>query len=336
MMWLRRAIIKFKKQLIAFAHLQLFITLISLPILVAWGMPISLLTFAGNFLFSPLLTAFLFLSSLVFFFEVVHLPNSLIIRCLEQITHVWLWLMRSADNRMLLPLAMPSISVLILIFIMTLIILHCKKNNTPTKGIVAYAILMGLSCAYLALPARSTHERATISCNKKDVHIFHHQNQLILIDPGAIGMRLSAASWCEYTLMPFLAKQWATNRIDHCIILQPNRIIFEALASLQEKMIIKNIYIPYWQGDMPRFWLKSFMQLKKSCQTHGCTLIRLGKKPLLVLDTISIEPLDQTIIAHEFSYPAFQVSATLKSEKITLTPHKFKSGTQKMPFAGNL
>lgn len=325
MIWLRNYAIKFKKHLIAFLHLQLFITLISLPILVSWGMPISLLTFAGNFLFSPLLTAFLFLSSLVFFFEIAHLPSSLLISCLEYLTHGWLWLMSFGNNQMLVPLAMPSMALLIFIFVMTLVILHCKKNNTPAKGIAAYAILLGISCAYLAIPARSSHEHESIACNKKEVHILHADNQLILIDPGAIGMRLSAASWCEYTLMPFLAKRWATNRIDHCIILQPNRIIFEALISLQEKIIIKNIYIPYWQGPMPRFWLKSFMLLKKSCQTHGCNLVRIGNKPLKLCGTVTLDPLDQIITTQEFSYPAFQVNALLDSQKITINPAKYKS-----------
>lgn len=308
---------KFKRTIISFVHLQLFITLISMPILLSWGMPLSLLTFAGNFLFSPILTAFLLLSSLIFFCEILHVPNGILIWALEHVTHWWLWLMQWGNHSFLIPFVMPSIAVLIIIFLCTLAILHCKKNNTPFIGIAGYGILLAISCLYLAWPAKSKDAMIQLDCNKGKVTLIKKDKNTIVIDPGVIGRRLSAPSWCEYTLLAALAKQLGTNTIDHLIILQPNRIIFEALTSLQEKICIKNIYLPYWNGDMPSFWLRSFMALKRACQKHNCNLIRLGKKPISILDCITISACDQQINAHEFNYPAFKVAATIDNKNLS-------------------
>jgi hypothetical protein len=48
--------------LVTFTQTQLVITLISLPILVAWGLGYSVMSLVGNLLFSPVLTLFLILS----------------------------------------------------------------------------------------------------------------------------------------------------------------------------------------------------------------------------------------------------------------------------------
>ncbi len=315
---------KIKKVLISFIHLQLFITLISIPILLSWGMPISLLTFAGNFLFSPILTAFLLLSSLIFFFQILCIPNAIFIWALEHITHWWLWLMQWAGHSVLMPFAMPSIIILILIFLFTLIILHHKKIETPFKAIACYSLLLAITCIYLALPAHSSGSKIiSIDCNKGKVHFLKYDKQLAVIDPGVIGRRLSAPSWCEYTLMPALAKQCGTNTIDHFIILQPNRIIFEALISLQEKICIKNIYIPFWRGDMPSFWLRSFMALKRACQKHDCNLIRFGNKSISI-SRITIKPLDAEISVNEFWYPVFQATAMIDNQPISFYSAKHK------------
>ena len=70
---------RFYNHIIQFLQVQLFLSLASLPILVAWGIPFSLATVAGNFLFSPFLTLFLLLSSLIFFTELIFIPNAWLI-----------------------------------------------------------------------------------------------------------------------------------------------------------------------------------------------------------------------------------------------------------------
>ena len=169
----------------------------------------------------------------------------------------------------------------------------------------------------------------SIDCNKGTVHIFKHNNQIVIIDPGVIGRRLSAPSWCEYTLMPALAKQLGTNTIDHLIVLQPNRIIFEVLINLQEKICIKNIYIPFWQGDA--FILGSeFYDFKtKLPKQNAGTLIRLGNKPITISNCTTITPLKNQIMVNEFGYPAFHVSVTIDKKTVSFYSAKHKPSQKK-------
>src|SRR5437763_195216 len=86
---------KVKFFIIRFVQLQLFITLFSLPLLISWGIPLSLLSPLGNLIFGPVLTIFLFLSSLIFFSELIGIPNGLLIALLEKITTWWLCIMHA-------------------------------------------------------------------------------------------------------------------------------------------------------------------------------------------------------------------------------------------------
>jgi len=225
--------------------------------------------------------------------------------------------MQWATHRVLIAVAMPSPALLLFIPIAAVAILHHKKITTPLKSIFCYSVLLTMLFAYL-LFTQAQPSLHTLDCSKSTVHIIHHKKQLIIIDPGAIGRRLSAPSWCEYTLMPLLAKKYGALTIDHLVILQPNRIIFDAIMHMQEKLFIKNIYIPYWQGDMPPHWLRSFMQLKRNCFKHNCSLIRLGTKPITIAPCLTITALEQIIHAQEFCYPAFHVTGAIDNQTISL------------------
>ena len=319
---------KAKNHLIRFIHLQLFITLISIPILLYWGMPISALSFAGNLLFSPILTAFLLLSSLTFFLQIAHIPNSWLIYCLEQITRWWLALMQWGSSGLLIALPLPSVALLILIALLALAILHHKKVDTAYKGIICYSLLLCAVGGYLKFCGMPLTSINTLACNKGHITIIKAHNQLIIIDPGVIGRRLSAPSWCEYTLLPHLAKQYGANSIDHLIVLQPNRIIFDALASLQEKICIKNLYLPLWEGQLPFYWWRSYSILRKQCSAKQCKLIRIASRPLnLQLESaqIQIDPLDAMIEMDGFSYPCLHVHGTIDNQELDIYSAKYEA-----------
>src|SRR5258708_38016064 len=82
--------IRWRKSFLKSIQLQLFISFISLPFLIGWGLPISLLTPISTLIFGPFLTCFLLISSLIFFLELFYVPNSIFIWLLENITHIWL------------------------------------------------------------------------------------------------------------------------------------------------------------------------------------------------------------------------------------------------------
>lgn len=318
---------KAKNHLIRFIHLQLFITLISIPILLSWGMPISLLSFAGNLFFSPLLTAFLLLSSLVFFCQILHIPNGILISCLETITRWWLSIMQWGSSSCLIALPLPPLALLIAITLVTLIILHAKKINTAYKGIACYGLALVTFCILLKCMGTPVTCVEKLDCNKGQITIIKTDTQITIIDPGVIGRRLSAPSWCEYTLLPHLAKQYGATTIENLIVLQPNRIIFDALASLQEKISIKNIYLPLWHGQLPFYWWRSYCALREKCIAKHCKLIRFENPFALSFGTygsIRISPVDAMIKKDEFAYPCFEVHCVIDNQEMEIYSAKYK------------
>lgn len=325
---------RFIKNLIHFIHIQLFITLISIPILLCWGMPISVLTFAGNFLLSPILTLFLLLSSLIFFCELLHIPNSFLIYALEKTCNWWLWIMGYGTKEYLVALAQPSLILIIAIPICSLLILHFKKNNNPIRGIIAYSSLMIITLVFLKYNTKRIEPICTFECNNGAITIVTAQNHLILIDPGVIGRRLSAPSWCEYKLMPHLAKTYGTTTIDHLIIMQPNKIIFDALADLIEKITINHICIPLWQGKIPEYWWRSYAKFRRRAAEHEIKISYLGSKPYTLelgpQATFTITPLSAEFKGDGFTYPYLHLEGSIKDLNLKVHSAKYKQAIPDM------
>lgn len=319
-------VLKQKNKLLQFIHLQLFLTLISLPILLCWGLPISLLSFAGNLLFAPILTIFLLLSSLIFFFQILHLPNGLLIFCLEKITFAWISLMQYADQKVLIGFKKPHVILVLITIVSTLAILHYKKNNSIRAGIASYSMLLLCIVIYLKFDATPASQLEEIDCNQKKVTIIYTEKKITVIDPGVIGRRISARSWLEYTLMPHLVKQYGITTIHNFIILQPNKTIFDALHSLLEKITIENVYIISWQGKIPLHWWISFAKLQDTCKNKKSNLIRIGKKIITINpNTITINPLAQIISMQDFSYPCLQVRGSIDNKNVDVYSAKYNN-----------
>lgn len=318
---------KFGHSLISFIHVQLFITLISMPILLCWGMPLSLLSFAGNFFFGPILTAFLLLSSLIFFFELLAIPNYFLIYALQKLTRAWMHIMHLPSSTSLVALPKPPLVIAFVIALCALLILHCKKINTPLKGIAAYSALLFFSGIILMFSTHWSTPVATLDCHSGQVTIVYQHKTLVVIDPGVIGQRISAPNWCEYTLMPYLAKEYGATKIDHLILLQPNGVLFQAIAHLLDKIQIKKIYLPIWNGTIPSHWWKHYFALIEQCNKKGCTLIRLKSDVRTIYlgrQFLEIKPLEQHIRITEYSFSVFQVSGNIEEHPLLVYPRKYK------------
>ena len=117
-----------KKFLLHFIQAHLMVTIISFPILIGWGMPISKVSIIGNLIFSPFLTIFLIISSLTFFTELLCIPNGFLISQLNQLTSFWEKGLHFGQKKWLCCFAKPSFIILISIPIITFIIISYKKT----------------------------------------------------------------------------------------------------------------------------------------------------------------------------------------------------------------
>lgn len=259
---------KFNSYIVRFIQLQLFITLFSLPILIAWGLPFSLLSPLGNLLFGPLLTLFLFLSSVIFFTELLYIPNGLALYCLEKLTSWWLFIMHADTQRWLLGFTKPSPYFLTTIVALSILIMVFKKTNGIYVSIACFSALFFGVSLYLHCMTSQHSSHSTLACNKGEIHIIVANNKLVVIDPGFIGQRLSAPSFVQYTLIPHLIKLTGKTKIDHLILLQPGELLFEAVERLCTKIKVKNIYLVCWDGPMQPSSLWRYGALRRAMQKN--------------------------------------------------------------------
>lgn len=324
---IKATVTTYQQWIVRFIQLQLFLSLMSLPIMLAWGLPVSLLSPLGNLIFGPILTVFLFLSSLIFFAELLMIPNSLLINVMETLTHWWLTIMFSDQQRFLVGFSKPSIIVLCIIPIIAMIIMLNKTTAHHYKNIGCLAALFLTITFALKYTVSTNHAIIEIPCNNGFVTILKTSDQLILIDPGFIGQRTSATSWVSYTLIPSIIKATGSTVIDHCIILQPNILVFEALEQLSTKIVIRKLYIPYWQQQKPSKLSYAFCSCVSTAQKQGTAVIRIGKSAhhitLRRTDSLIIQPLETLLTTKNSSYCALSVAASVDNQNITLYSAKY-------------
>src|SRR5438309_4921602 len=130
-------------------QLQLFISFISLPFLISWGLPISLLTPISTLIFGPFLTCFLLISSLIFFLELFYLPNAALIWCLEKITSIWLACLSLEQRAWLIGFIKPPMIILMIIPLVALAAVHNKKITSIQMRSALLALLLVATCATL-------------------------------------------------------------------------------------------------------------------------------------------------------------------------------------------
>jgi hypothetical protein len=314
--------------ILRFLQLQLFITLVALPILLCWGLPISILSPIGNLIFGPILTAFLFLSSLLFFTQLCGIPNSWIVWGLEHVTQFWLYSMKTDSHPWLFGFARPSFIILILIPAAALIILHLKKIKYVFQSVACLTILLLLFCTYIQVMHSKTCSIDTLACNKGELTLIHDNAQLVVIDPGVIGQRISAKSWTEFTLMPHLVKMSGKTTIDCLILMQPGGSLFEAIALLIKKIKIRKILLVCWQGTLTKNEWRHFFNLKRAAQESNTLFERITHKnichKLSGQNKIIIKPLKKQISQKEITYPALCVHCFMNEKETEVYSYKYK------------
>lgn len=237
---------KFCASIPKYLQLQLFLTFISWPILLAWGLPLSYASIVGNILFTPFLTIFLLLSSLIFFCELLYIPDMLLILALDRLTIIWTALLTISNRSWLVTFPLPSPSILPLLPLGALALLHYKKYTSPLISSAALLIFFVISSIGLKL---TTNNEATVSipCFNKQLTLIQKRTDAVLIDPGVLGRRISP-SWVSYTLIPELNRNGITTIKVICT--KPSVTTFRALTTLIDEYNVSEIYMPYWRGKL--------------------------------------------------------------------------------------
>lgn len=312
-----------EKFLIRSFQLQMYLTLISGPILVYWGLPVSLASPIGNIVFHPLLTLFLFLSSLIFFCQILHIPHGILIYGLQKTSFLFHYLLGLGSQEWLMGFAKPPLWILIVTPLVTACIFCCKKTRTPYRSICCLLLLSVLTGSYLKyickpLPATD------IACNNGHVKLIYANNEIVLIDPGVLGARLSSSSWVEFTLVPTIIQLTGHTTINHIVILQPSQLTFDALRTLAHSCQLKKIYIPIWQGNMTRNQKRSYAHLMQTVRENNIAIARIKYTTTITLgrDRLTLTPLQEIITSKMMAYHTWHVTGSIAGKYIDCRSRK--------------
>jgi hypothetical protein len=302
---------KWQQSFLKTIQLQLFISCISLPFLIAWGLPVSVMSPISTIIFGPFLSCFLLISSLIFFSELLYLPNATLIWCLEKVTAIWHTCLGLEQRAWLIGFPKPPLAIIFLIPLIAFAIIHSKKIITITHRISILAFFLVATCIALKFfPYRArTH---AITCNTGEITIINKSDACIMIDPGYLASRTSYESFIAYTLVPEIIQKTGNMHLDHVIISKFNKRILDALQFLATKIRIKNLYLPWWNGRIPSFAWKSYAQLKKIMTENNGKIHGISYKKQIYkneTETLFVEPAQEKPIAY---YDATYIPLTIK------------------------
>lgn len=281
---------------------QLIITVIAMPILVAWGMGTSLMTFVGNILFTPLLGVFLMLSSMLFFTEVLGIPNGMLAYALEQLTSSWDRILAYGQPSWLFTCAHPGMWPLLGSILLTLWCIQHRRLTSARKKIMCMTFIILVMAGSLWI---FTLYRQHTLCNT--VTVFNRTDKTgivngsltfttleyhrCIVDHGFFARKKSADHAVLFELKPYLVKTIGASSLDSLIITKPSLGSFQAATALCSYCGVKKLFVAYTKSPVSKHAWKVFYDLARFTQTHNIALQRF------YLSSAQLTSLDATALA---------------------------------------
>lgn len=202
-----------------YLELHLVITLCTLPVVVGWGLPVSLMSLFGNLFFTPVLSLFLLISAAIFFFEIAHIPNNWCITLLEYLTHWWQTILKINSPYWLVGVCKTLWPCTILVAC-AVFFMYTKKSFTPkTRQLL---LLCGFFSIFLVQWGYLQFQKDTsiITYKKSKMLVIRYQGKTTLFDMGLCKRLAYPEKWIEYTLKPHLFLHIGSYHIDSFISLK--------------------------------------------------------------------------------------------------------------------
>lgn len=253
---------------------QLFLSLISLPILVAWGLPLSSMTFIGNLICSPFLIVFLLLASLIFFCKMCHLPSYPLIFIFEKLCTLWKYFLHSGKINWLYTINQKGLWICILCVLISFFIFQHKTWGTAKKSWPLFGLLFCIPFCFQKI--RSYYpKQSTIKCIHKTVDAERQNGMLSVYDKGALGEKKSSGNWVQYTFLPEIAKTFGCLKFDSITVLHPTTQSLQALSVLCQHAFVKKIIL-YNPKKKSQEYLKRLNTLKTETDQKNIDLLSIA------------------------------------------------------------
>jgi len=261
-----------------FFKVQVIVTLVSFPILTNWGIPLSVMSFLGNLLFSPILTIFLVISSLIFVTELLSIPNGFLIHGLTLTTSFWEHTLTFGKKSWLIGFAQPQTILTILLIILTSLFLMRFVFRMLSKAILVALITVSLFAVLEYNRQQSTHKHTTAKTvpytNKKLTISVLPNKKIQITDNGLFNKKQSPEKFVNFELKPYVIKTYGTTSIEKVILHKPSSRSFLAIRELSQTFTIKTVSIAYFKKSLSRYGWRTYFLLKEKLEKDGTKLTR--------------------------------------------------------------
>jgi hypothetical protein len=228
-----------KNYILSFLELQFVISLMSLPLLIVWGIPISIMSPLANFIFTPLLILFLWVSCLASICIIAKIPCSFFEIILNNLTDFWIYLLSFSKPTWLIgfPIKMIYLSLIIFIAIIVWYVLI-----RPTQKIT---VVFLTSCWFFMIILHPLFVNKMKLQQVSDLPLWTLRvaNKTYLIDNGALCTRKNMYTNLDYTILPKLIYHTGFTTIDTIIFNKPSTQIIKIAQQCSKQFNCKKFIV---------------------------------------------------------------------------------------------
>lgn len=236
---------KIKTYCISTLSIQLFLFLLSLPIIVAWGLPISIMTLISTPLFGPALTIFLLMATLIFFCTICGLPYGMLLIMLDRFVQVWDYFLLLGSSQWLIAFIRPPLFLILFWSFFNSLFLLFVLQRPPAarvRPLLWYCIaIIILLCTQRYIPYRSTHR---IQSKSGYLEIFFHNNKTTIIDQSFFTRQKSVESWVQYSLAPLLINHTGHTAVATLVVTKLSQNTVNAICAIMHYCAVQCVIIP--------------------------------------------------------------------------------------------
>lgn len=264
--------------LMPFLYTQSIVTLVSLPILVAWGIPVSVMSPVGNLVFVPFLSATLFLCSCLFAAFLGGFEPSILTFAIKKMVTAWLWCLGLGSPSWMIGFSFPGIIGLSCLSLFSWWVIRSYViRRYLRREILAPLVLVGYSLllfTFTLFTKRDLPALLTIpETDNKLVLITDLKGTTTLTDNGFFETIRDPQKFIAYTLRPYLIKKYGITSIHQGKITNVSKKTLAGLTSMTTFYAPDQVDIPWFKHLEKKEW-HAFFTMKRTAQNYQTTFNR--------------------------------------------------------------
>jgi hypothetical protein len=234
------------------------------------------MSFVGNLIFTPILTLFLVISSLLFFTELLGIPNQTLATILNFITNVWDRILHLGSSKWLVECAKPHIAILFAIPVVTFIVLFNKKINTHTKRLCAMGILTIATFGIFGIQKQYNHHGSLTRSFGEKLYVIKlvKSNSIIVIDDGFFSRKKSIDKAMSYEFKPWIVKHFGNIHIKEFRLKKISVGGLQAALYACTQWHVDAVWLPFFRNTLSKFGWKTYFDLKRCATEKGIRFVR--------------------------------------------------------------